>query len=468
MTNVYKDLLNLNARNTPKVPDLNKGLATQGSLAKMRYEVGSSVPTASDDDANMFNTMRSQLGNAPMRGWRAAVSGILSGLELGSKSSANAERREMARKMMDTFSSLEGIANEASKRNQNYAKQAALQEQITPELEALTKNIKALPYDDVLKTGTELVERINKSSNTNYKISMIDQQNGRVLLTEPGKPDQKYDLFNMFPKVREEQNIAYLTKKAMQTQEAQDQRAEQQLRINQQNADMIQDRLEFAKDPNAQHDVTLGKEQAKAAAKAYAKLSEQSLELEDVAYKIQDLKDMLKNDEVITGSTLGAGFERLIGKQLGTKAYSDTELYDSISQGLLSFVKGNLAFGNMNQKEFEFLTNQTPGSHKTKAALTRMLSRFEATLDRQMKRNERELNTAPSYGTRSQTTQDEQFEKIPTPSQQSQSQPLPQAQPQQSDMVRMIAPDGTAVLIPARNVDLAISQGAKLGAKLVE
>ena len=29
-------------------------------------------------------------------------------------------------------------------------------------------------------------------------------------------------------------------------------------------------------------------------------------------------------------------------------------------------------------------------------------------------------------------------------------------------MVRMTAPDGTAVLIPAANVDLAISQGARL------
>ena len=58
---------------------------------------------------------------------------------------------------------------------------------------------------------------------------MIDQQNGKVLLTESGKPDQKVDLFAMFPKIREEQNVEYLTKKALETQSAQERRAEQQL-----------------------------------------------------------------------------------------------------------------------------------------------------------------------------------------------------------------------------------------------
>ena len=227
--------------------------------------------------------------------------------------------------------------------------------------------------------------------------------------------------------------------------------------VNQQNADAIQNRNAFSQDPDKQHEVMLGKEQAKALAKQQSKLSEQNLELEDVAYKIQDLKELLKVSEVITGSTLEAGFERLIGKQLGTKAYADTELYDAISKGLLSFVKGNLAFGNMNQKEFEFLTAQTPNSQKTKAALERMLNRFETTLDRQIKRNEREIHKVPSYGTRNQIFAEEQ-----------QAQPQPQLSPEQAqpspqaEMVRMTAPDGTAILIPAANVDLAISQGARL------
>lgn len=248
MTNVPMDLLKLSAKQQPKIGEfnakqskigeLNANLQTQGTLAKMRYEIGAGVPTQSDDAATMFSTMRQQIGSGPQRGWRAGIAGLLDGLALGSKSKGNDERRDMAKKMMDTFSSLEGIGNEAARRNEAHAKKASLQEQLTPELEALTKNMKTLPYDDVLKIGSGIVERINQSSGTNYKISMIDQQNGKVLLTEAGKPDQKYDLFEMFPKIREEQNVEYLSKKAMQIQEDQDRRAESQLGINQQHVDI--------------------------------------------------------------------------------------------------------------------------------------------------------------------------------------------------------------------------------------
>jgi hypothetical protein len=194
-------------------------------------------------------------------------------------------------------------------------------------------------------------------------------------------------------------------------------------------------------------------------AKSQAKLSEQNLALEDVTYKIQDLKDILKTSEVITGDTLSAGFERLIGKQLGTQAYSDTELYDAISKGLLSFVKGNLAFGNMNQKEFEFLTAQTPNSYKTKAALERMLSRFETTLDRQIKRNEREINTTPSYGTRSQITPDEPL----TLTHEEQQAAGPAQMPAEVEqMVPVISPDGDAGKIPMANLKEALDNGYTL------
>jgi hypothetical protein len=396
MTNVPMDLLKLSAKKQPKSGELNANLQTQGSLAKMRYETGAGVPNAYDDSSDVFNKMRQQLGNGPQRGWRAGIAGLLDGLAVGSKSKGNAERRDMARKMMDTFSSLEGIANEAGRRNEVYAKKAALQEQLTPELEALTRNMSALPYDDVVKVGSGIVERINQSSGTNYKISMIDQQNGKVLLTESGKPDQKVDLFEMFPKIREEQNVEYLTKKALEQEQAQERRADQQLLINQQNADSIKAGTDSRTDPAKQAELVQAKEQAKINAKRKAQLHEQVIELEDVAYKINDLEALLDSSEMITGDTLSAGFERMIGKQLGNKAYSDTELYDSISKGLLSFVKGNVKFGNMNLKEFEFLERQTPDSHKTKAALKQQITRFKNVLERQMKRNEAEMSRIPS------------------------------------------------------------------------
>jgi hypothetical protein len=245
----------------------------------------------------------------------------------------------------------------------------------------------------------------------------------------------------------------------MQIQAEQDRRAEAQLGINQQNADAIQNRTQFSQNPDAQHDVTLGKEQAKIMAKKQAQLFEQNLALEDVSYKIQDLKEILKTSEMITGDTLSAGFERIIGKQLGNKAYSDTELYDSISKGLLSFVKGNLAFGNMNQKEFEFLTAQTPDSHKTKAALERMLNRFEAILDRQMKRNEREINKVPSYGTRNQGPAEAQTQM---PEEQQQAASPAQLPAEVEQTVPVVSPDGVMGKVPVSKLKEAINDGYTL------
>jgi hypothetical protein len=161
---------------------------------------------------------------------------------------------------------------------------------------------------------------------------------------------------------------------------------------------------------------------------------------------------------MITGDTLSAGFERIIGKQLGNKAYSDTELYDSISKGLLSFVKGNLAFGNMNQKEFEFLTAQTPDSHKTKAALERMLNRFETTLDRQIKRNDREINAVPNYGTRNQSPAEAQTQMLEE-QQTDREVPMPAGVEQ---TVPVVSPDGVIGKIPMSKLKEALNDGYTL------
>ena len=443
MTNVYKDLLNLESQKQPKPMELfaaqNKGLETQQSLAKTKYDIVSSAPKGKDADIALLQSLRQKLGTGPMRGWRAAMDGLLTGLEHGAKSHVNAEKMEDARKMIDVFSSFEGVANAAQKRNEGYAKRAQLEEEMIPELEAFTENLGQISPYDATKTAEGFIGRYNQAMGTNYKIDMIDQQNRKILLTDPDGVEKKMDLYQVFPGIRQKQTIQGLERKAIQTQQDQDARSEKQLVINRDNADMMADKINADK----QHDLKLAQEQAKETAKKNAKLSEQNLELEDVSYKIQDLKDILtdKENQVITGDTLGARYDRLIGKQLGTKAYSDTELYDSVSKGLLSFVKGNVAFGNMNQKEFEFLTEQTPGSHKTKAALTRMLDRFEKTLDRQMKRNEKEIHSVPTYGTRNTNK----------------GQPQPEPSP---DMVKMTSPDGTPILIPAKNVDFAISQGA--------
>jgi len=108
----------------------------------------------------------------------------------------------------------------------------------------------------------------------------------------------------------------------------------------------------------------------------------------------------------------------------------------------------------MNQKEFEFLTAQTPDSHKTKAALERMLNRFEMILDRQIKRNEREINKVPSYGTRTQSSPEA---TQPLPQEQTQ---MPEQQPAEAEQtVPVVSPDGVIGKIPMSKLKEALNDG---------
>ena len=477
MGNVYKDLLTLESQKQTKPMELfaaqNKGLETQSSLAKMKYDVVSSAPKGKDADISLLQSLRQKLGAGPMRGWRAAMDGLLTGLEHGAKSHVNAEKMEDARKMIDVFSSFEEVANAAQKRNEWHAKRAQLGEEMTPELEAFTQNMGQLSPYDARKAADGFVDRYNKTMGTDYSVNMIDQHTGNIILKSQSKGDKEINLNDAFPEIGQQKRIKDWEQKAIQTQQEQDARSGQQLNINQQNADMMAGRI----DPTKQHDLKLAQEQAKETAKKNAKLSEQNLELEDVSYKIADLKDILNNPEnkVITGDTLGAKYDRLIGKQLGTKAYSDTELYDSVSKGLLSFVKGNVAFGNMNLKVFEFLTEKTPGSQKTKAALTRLLDRFEKNLDRQMKRNEKEINSVPTYGTRNtnngkpqpEPSLDAQIADGLVPSKEEDAAILAggagtqnNTQPQ---VVKMKFPDGNIRVVPLADVESLKQYGKVVG-----
>ena len=328
------DLVKLNS----KKKSSDKGLLTQASLAKMKYDASVSQPTVNDDGANIFGAMRQQLGNGPQRGWRAGVAGLLDGLALGSKSAANNERREKLQKMTDIFTSLEGVANEAAKRNQMHEKQVALQEQITPTLEALTKNIKTLPYDDVMKVGNDLVNQINQSGGTNYKISMVDQQNGRVLLTEAGKPDQKYDLFEMFPKIREEQNVEWLTKRALQVQEEQDRRDEQQLGINQQNADAIQSRVDFSQDEEKQAKVAASKKQAEQNVKEAKELDSKVQDQQSFLNNLDKMEKIIENSK-LTGTGATAELARYFAKTFNLDSQYAVDSLGMLGKGFLGMAK---------------------------------------------------------------------------------------------------------------------------------
>ena len=459
-----------------------QNLGSLAAMAKQRYDLQAGAPDPRQNVADMLGQSAKEVtgggsaaggrpaGSRPARGWRALLSGMLEGASVGLKGKVSQEKKEEAAKVGHVFEWLEANGMAMAEQNKHNDLKRRAEEELEPLLKDYAQNMMRMAPLAKEKYVEHILGRLNETTGSDYELSSIDQVNPLKITVK--SPQNGNALFVQDFSKRVGGVNADLYQKAIDFENQKLDQENQRIVLARQNADAIQNRNAFSQDPQAQHDVILGKEQAKALAKKQAALSEQNLAFEEVTYKIQDLKEILKNSTLITGDTLSAGFERLIGKHLGTKSYSDTELYDAISKGLLSFVKGNLAFGNMNQKEFEFLTAQTPNSHKTKEALTRMLNRFETTLDRQMKRNEREINKSPRYGTRDQITLEEPRQvQMPVqpqqrPQEQIQSnqsiQPNQSSPPQQAEMVRMIAPDGTAVLIPAANVDLAMRQGARL------
>ena len=110
--------------------------------------------------------------------------------------------------------------------------------------------------------------------------------------------------------------------------------------------------------------------------------------------------------------------------------------------------------------------------------MERLFDRFEKTLARQITANEGEINTMPSYGKRNEAmpaqepTADQQepgtgitpenpATLTPEETQSAGKSPM-MPQQQQPKMVRMTAPDGTAILIPEGNVGAAEAMGASL------
>lgn len=205
--------------------------------------------------------------------------------------------------------------------------------------------------------------------------------------------------------------------------------------------------------PNAQFDKSYGQAQGKIEAKRILELEDQTLHLEDKKWQIKELSDMLKSGEVITGQNIGAWLSRVTGKQFNTKQMSETEAFDALSKNLLGFVKGDVKFGNMNQKEFEWLAKQTPESFMTKGGIERILSRLDVSIDKTIRRNEAEMKKQPNFNSANQQMPNEQMGGHMSGQ---------TNQPAESmGVVKMITPEGEVVEVAEGDLKAALASGLK-------
>lgn len=453
MTNPHLEMMKQNrALQQSRRQDI-QSLVGLGHLTKQNHDLQASAPDPRQPFADMLGqTAQGVVANRPARGWRALIAGMLEGASTGLKSQVAQEKKDKAEQLGQFFSWLEGNVLGLSERNQQIQTQRQAQEELEPMLKDYAQNRNDLSPLAKEKYAEHILNRYNQMTGSEYTLAAIDQVNPlKVAVRDPKQRNQVYlkDFSEEVGGVDAE-----LYQKALAFEDRKFDQNQARLSIAQQNAEAYQQDIQSRWNPEKQFWAGLGKQEAKKFSDAVQKAEQENATLEDALYATKEAKDLLATRKVIAGSDLGAYFQRLTGKALNTEGMTITQLYDTATAQLYEFAKGNISFGNTNQKEFDFLKDRIPESSKTPKALALMLERFEKKIERKMAKNEELINKMPDYRASS-------FGNTPR-----MEKPAAAEYPVQADAGRqetrtfkVRAPTGEIVLVPESDIDEAMAHG---------
>ncbi len=328
----------------------------------------------------------------------------------------------------------------AEQNKQNVLKQQA-EEDLEPLLKDYAQNMGTMAPLAKEKYVEHILGRLNETTGSDYELSSVDQVNPLKVTVK--SPKNNNALFVQDFSKRVGGVDADLYQKAVAFEDRQFEQANQRLDLARQNT-------EARWSPETQFEVGLGKEGAKKMVESVKKAEQENATLEDALYATKEARDLLSTGKVIAGSDLGGYLQRLTGKAFNTEGMTATQLYDTAAAQLYEFAKGNISFGNTNQKEFEFLTSRIPDSSKTPKALAMMLDRFEKKIERKMRKNEAVISKMPDYLSTDRSSEARPGAKRNAPG---------QAQGQSGPVYKVRAPTGQIVLVPESDLDEAISRG---------
>ena len=408
------------------------------AMAKQGHDIQANAPDPRNDMADLLGKAGKDVtGGRPAKGWRALISGLLEGASTGMKGKVSQEKKEKAEKVGRVFEWLEanGMAM-AEKNKQNNMKMQA-QEELEPLLKDYAQNMGTMAPLAKEKYVEHILGRLNETTGSDYELSSIDQVNPlKVTVRSPknGKRNESALFVHDFSKQVGGVN-ADLYQKAVDFENQKFNQDNQRIELARQNT-------EGRWSAEKQFEVGLGKEGAKKLVESVKKAEQENNTLEDALYATKEAKDLLSTGKVIAGSDVSAYIQRLTGKAFNTEGMTATQLYDTAAAQLYEFAKGNISFGNTNQKEFEFLTSRIPDSSKTPKAMAMMLDRFEKKIERKMAKNESIISKMPDYSQGLETRQNGAMQ-----------------QEQQQRTFKVKTPNGEIVLVPESDIDEAVSRG---------
>ena len=453
MANPHIEMMKLTSKSSQR--DSPSGdLMRAGSLAKQGYDIQANAPDPRSDMASLLGQSAQQVtGGLPARGWRALVSGMLEGASTGLKGKVSQEKKEQAEKIGRVFEWLEANAMAIAEQNKQKALQRKAEEELEPLLKDYAQNIATMAPLAKEKYAEHILGRLNEITGSDYTLSSIDQVNPLKITVK--SPSNSNVLFVHDFSKRVGGVNADLYQKAIEFEDRRFTQDQARLDIAKQNAEAYHSDIQSRWSPEKQFEASLGKEVAKKLTEAVKKAEQENATLEDALYATKEARDLLSTGKVIAGSDLGAYLQRLTGKAFNTESMTTTQLYDTAAAGLYEFAKGNISFGNTNQKEFEFLTSRIPDSSKTPKALAMMLDRFEKKIERKMAKNEALISKMPDYSQTLETRPQGGMQQEPK-----QQPAMKERQQQRSFKVK--TPQGQIVLVPESDIDDAVAHGGQV------
>ena len=435
-------------------------LGVIGTLAKQGYDIQAGAADPRSDMADMLGKSAQEVTNGkPARGWRALIAGVLEGTSAGLKGQISKEKQEKAKKVERVFEWLEANGMAMAEQNKQNALKARASRELEPLLKDYAQNMGGMAPLAKEKYAEHILDRLNEMTGSDYTLSSIDQVNPlKITVKSPSnaKKNESSLFVHDFSKQVGGVN-ADLYQKAIDFEN-------QRLLQENQRIDIARQNTEGRWSPEKQFEASLGREGAKKLVESVKKAEQENVTLEDALYATKEAKDLLATGKVIAGSDLGAYLSRLTGKAFNTDGMTSTQLYDTAAAQLYEFAKGNISFGNTNQKEFEFLTSRIPDSAKTPKAMAMMLERFEKKIERKMAKNEALISKMPDYSQALETRpqggmQQEQAQQPAIQEQQSQSRTVQQQQGFSGEVFKVRSPAGQVVLVPESEIDDALAHG---------
>ena len=412
------------------------------AMAKQGHDIQANAPDPRNDMADLLGkSAQTVKGGRPAKGWRALISGLLEGASAGMKGKVSQEKKEQAEKVGRVFEWLEANGMAMAEKNKQNDLKVRAEEELSPLLKDYAQNMGTMAPLAKEKYVEHILGRLNETTGSDYELSSIDQVNPLKVTVKSPKNGNALFVHDFSKQVGGVN--ADLYQKAVDFEN-------QKFNQENQRIDLARQNTEGRWSAEKQFEVGLGKEGAKKMVESVKKAEQENKTLEDALYATKEARDLLSTGKVIAGSDVSAYIQRLTGKAFNTEGMTATQLYDTAAAQLYEFAKGNISFGNTNQKEFEFLTSRIPDSSKTPKAMAMMLDRFEKKIEHKMAKNEALISKMPDY---SQGLEARSGGGV----QQGQTQ-QPGMQGQQRTF-KVKAPNGQIVLVPESEIDDAVSRG---------